>query len=101
MDEQVWRLTWALPLVILMGLGLIVWLKRLGLGMGVPDQVTVPVVRSNTALTEHTRVLVVEVNAQSFVIFESAVSVAVQPAPPPVLGVSPRAFPWRFTRRST
>lgn len=79
MNDPFWRLAWALPLVIAIGLALIYWLKRLGLGQGGSGEPVQPIVRSSTALTEHTRVLVVEVNLQTFVVFESDVHIAVQP----------------------
>lgn len=104
MNDQLWRMTWALPLVIVIGVALIYWLKHLGLGGQVRESASVePVVRSNTALTDHTRVLVVELEQQQFVVFESTAQIAVQPVhsekfalspPGTLLGRSP-LFPWR------
>lgn len=109
MNEQLWRLAWALPLVIAIGLALIYWLKRLGVGQGGAGETVQPVVRSNTALTEHTRVLVVEVSQQVFVVFESDAHIAVQPqdapahaaARHPFMTGSAVTFPWRqYGRKS-
>jgi flagellar biogenesis protein FliO len=106
MDAQLWRLTWALPLVIVIGLALIYWLKRMGLGSAASSLPAEPLVLSNTAVTKHTRVLVVKVNQQVFVVFESTATVAVQPTlsdahlpAAPLLGGHPFAFPWRPSRR--
>lgn len=103
MNEQLWRLAWALPLVIALGLALIYWLKRLGVGQGSAGTANQAVVRSNTALTERTRVLVVEVGHQVFVVFESEATIAVQPqdarvhavARPSFLTGTAASFPWR------
>lgn len=112
MTEQLWRLTWALPLVIVIGVMLIHWLKRWGVGMA-PSRGAAPVqavVLSNTALTEHTRVLVVDLDGQRFVVFESSAQISVQPDAERVpaqghplarrqpMGVAPM-FPWRPTGR--
>lgn len=83
MDEHLWRLSWALPLVIVIGVGLIFWLKKLGLGVASPAASTAgvePVVLSNTTLTDQTRVLLVEVAQQRFVVFESSAHIVVQPS---------------------
>lgn len=109
MNDQLWRLVWALPLVIAIGVALIYWLKKLGLGQGGGGQPAQPIVRSSTALSEHTRVLVVEVDQRAFVVFESDTHIAVQPQdthahPPmrhPFMAGSAVTFPWRrYGRKS-
>ncbi len=78
MTDQLWRLAWALPVVIATGLLLIFWLKRMGVGQGTPKTHAEPIVRSCTQLTEHTQVLIVEIHQQSFIVFESSQHIMVQ-----------------------
>ena len=98
MDDQLWRLTWALPLVIVIGVGLIYWLKRLGVGALPAESGATPVVLSNTPLTEHTRVLVVQVNQRPFIVFESTAHLSVQTAHTDMHPLPP-VSPWRFMKR--
>jgi flagellar biogenesis protein FliO len=108
MDTQLWRLTWALPLVVAIGFVAIYWLKRMGLGGVGSSAPAEPILLSNTVLSEHTRVLVVKVNQQAFVVFESTANVAVQPAlsdayDPTVhlSGGLPSMFHWRTSKRKS
>lgn len=103
MNEQLWRLAWALPLVIAIGVGLILWLKRLGLGQGAAAEPEQPVLRSQTKLSDQTSVLVVDVGSQTYVVFESQAHIAVQaqgaerglPVRHPFMTAGSVAFPWR------
>ena len=101
MDAQLWRLTWALPLVIAIGVGLIYWLKRMGVGQSASGSPTEPRLISSTAMSEHTRVLIVEVNHQQFVVFESSAQITVQPLDAIGQLPSPLIFPWRPVRRKS
>lgn len=88
MEDQVWRLVWALPLVLIIGIGAMLLLKRLGIGVGqrpsaTPDAAaSTPTLVSSTPLTDHTRALVVEHGGQRWVVFESTAQIAVH-APTP------------------
>ncbi|RZL01578.1 MAG: hypothetical protein EOP36_11055 [Rubrivivax sp.] len=95
MDDHFWRLLWALPLVLLIGVGAMLLLKRLGIGVGpraaavVPDATSAtPTLVSSTPLTDHTRALVVECGAQRWVVFESTAQIAVH-APTPTSSPTP------------
>jgi hypothetical protein len=83
-DDHFWRLAWALPLVLLIGVGAMLLLKRLGIGVGprpmaLPDTAaSTPTLVSSTPLTDHTRALVVEFGAQRWVVFESTAQIVVQ-----------------------
>lgn len=86
MDDQLLRLLWALPLVLAIGVGAMLLLKRLGIGVGprpnAAGPASTPVVVSSTPLTEHTRAVVVEFGPQRWVVFESTAQISVH-APPP------------------
>ncbi|MGC4061435.1 MAG: hypothetical protein QM749_11560 [Aquabacterium sp.] len=109
MDAQLWRLTWALPLVIAMGIGLIYWLKRMGVGQA-PSAVS-PQARlvSSTSVSEHTRVLVIDIDGQQFAVMESTAHIAVQTLDAVAHPLAGRkwdkgqalstVFPWRPVRR--
>lgn len=101
MDAQLWRLAWALPLVIVLGVGLIFWLKKMGLGgMAHSGQASPDVVVLNdTPLTAHTRVLTVRMGHRTFTVFESTLHIQVHPDSADVGAAL--AFPWHsFQRRS-
>jgi flagellar biogenesis protein FliO len=109
LDVQLWRLTWALPLVIAVGWALILLLKRLGLGAPgeLRDEVEDTVLVSSQALTDQTRVLLVRVQGQSYVVFESAAHLSVQAIPSQTsvsslsfAQPSPVSFSWRRWRRT-
>jgi flagellar biogenesis protein FliO len=110
MTDQLWRLTWALPLVIAIGVLLIHWLKRMGVGTSPDATPAEPVLLSTTALTEHTRVLVIDVAGQQFVVFESSARISVQTDAVQAhqsiplafrrpMGMAPM-FPWRPSGRT-
>lgn len=93
MEDQLWRLSWALPLVIVIGVGALYWLKRMGVGMpGSGAQAGEPRVLSRTTLTEHTQVLVVEVQHQRYVVFESTAQVSVQASSTEMYPLASRMF---------
>lgn len=96
MDDQLWRLTWALPLVVLIGVGAIFWLKRMGVGIAPSGPAALPVVHSDTAVSAHTRVLVVEVEGRRFAVFESTAQISVQAPVAETHPLAPRAW-WRKT----
>lgn len=79
MDAAVLRLAWALPLVLAVGVGLIFLLKRLGLGVGHPQEPAVLDVQSREQLSEHTQAIVVQAGGQRWLVVESTASVSVQP----------------------
>ncbi|MFT3857817.1 MAG: hypothetical protein QM742_10095 [Aquabacterium sp.] len=90
MDEQLWRLAWALPLVLAVGVGLIYWLKRMGLGLPPAEaEGHIPRLLSSTPLTEHTRVLVVEAEGRRHVVFESSLQIHVHAPEPDANPVPP------------
>jgi hypothetical protein len=97
MDDHIWRLIWALPLVLLIGVGAMLLLKRLGIGVGprpsaMPDHTAAtPTLVSSTPLTDHTRALVVEFGAQRWVVFESTAQIAVH-VPTPATAPTPDLF---------
>ncbi len=101
MDAQLWRLAWALPLVIVLGVSLIYWLKKLGLG-GVEHAAQATsdaLVLNDTPLTAHTRVLTVRVGPHVFTVFESTQHIQVHPSSADMGTVV--GFPWHsFQRRS-
>ena len=80
MDDQLWRLVWAFPLVVVLGVGAIYWLKRMGLGDGTvaASACPEPVVVSDMALTERSRVLVVSIGEHRFAVFESSSPLVVE-----------------------
>lgn len=89
MDAAVWRLSWALPLVLLIGVLFMLWLKRLGVGQAPKDGRAAGahathdlIVLSDTRLSEHTRCWVIDVHGQAFVVLESAGQVQLQPLAP-------------------
>lgn len=85
MDYHLLRLLWALPLVLAIGLGAMVMLKRLGIGVGpLRRDASTPQVVSTTALSEHTNALVVEFGQQRWVVFESTAHISVQPEAGPL-----------------
>jgi hypothetical protein len=95
MSDQLLRLAWALPLVIVVGIALIHVLKRLGVGMAQPAAGVAPQVLSDLKLTEHTRFIVVDAAGQRFMVLESTANVHVQPLLPQT-GASPK----RLARKS-
>ncbi|MES2089662.1 MAG: hypothetical protein V4532_06765 [Pseudomonadota bacterium] len=79
MDHHLLRLLWALPLVLAIGWGAMVLLKRLGIGVGpLRREAPTPQVVSTTTLSEHTKALVVEFGQQRWVVFESTAHISVQ-----------------------
>lgn len=83
MDDSLFRLAWALPLVLLIGIAAIYGLKRLGVGQAAaaaPGAETIVVV-SEKSLSEHTHVFVLEHQRQQYLVFESRVSLSVQALP--------------------
>jgi flagellar biogenesis protein FliO len=111
MDVQLWRLTWALPLVIAIGWGVILMLKRLGLG-GSPvthsEDVNQAVMLNNQPLSDQTRVLLVRAAGRTYVVFESTAQLSVHEAMPASQGSvtplplhSPVSFFWRRWGRTS
>lgn len=96
MDDHVARLLWALPLVLLVGVGALLALKRLGVGGGTPAKPgsDAPVLRGTTVLTEHTKAMLVEVGGRTFMVVESTVSLQVQALDAPATTLPPQ----RLTR---
>jgi flagellar biogenesis protein FliO len=81
MEHQLWRLVWALPLVLAVGVLVIVWLKRLGLGTSaMPSTTEPPRVLSTTRLSDHTQVMVVEFGCARLIVVESSVHISVHEA---------------------
>lgn len=79
MSEHALRLIWALPLVLGLGLGLLLLIKRWG-GDALFRPVGVnPTMRSVTELSPHTKAVVLEVGNQAFLIVESTAHLQVQP----------------------
>lgn len=80
--ETIWRLAWAMPLVLMVGAGMALILKR----FVVPGQQprTQPARRMSVceslSLSEDTRVHLIEVDCQTFLVVESARHTTVEPA---------------------
>lgn len=72
MDDHLIRLTWALPLVLVLGVGGLLLLKKWGrLGAAMPNAGAAPELLSSTVLSEHTRVMVVQHGGRQVMVFES------------------------------
>lgn len=72
MDDHLIRLTWALPLVLALGVGGLLLLKKWGrLSATDPDPQAAPKLLSSTVLSEHTRVMVVQHAGRQVMVFES------------------------------
>lgn len=79
MDDSVGRLIWALPLVLLIGIGVLLALKKLGVGTGLNHAVNGdPIVRGMTLLSEQTKVTVVEVWGRAYMVVESSTGLHVE-----------------------
>ena len=82
MDHQIWRLLWAFPLVIGLGVVTLLWLRRMGVGVStVQDQQASSAaptqVLSRTELSPHTTLLIVAVDGKRFLLTESTAQVSV------------------------
>ncbi|TAK73708.1 MAG: hypothetical protein EPO12_21890 [Aquabacterium sp.] len=101
MDAAVLRLVWALPLVLVVGVGLIYALKRLGLGTGPSPAAAELSVVSRQQLSEHTQALVLQSGAQRWLVVESTATVSVQALGQGGAGqVSQPAWPLGTVRRT-
>jgi len=75
--DMLWRLTWALPFTVLSGSGVILLLKRiLGQRPLTGRAVQRMVRRESLSVSDDTRVHLIEVDGQSYVLVESARSIS-------------------------
>jgi flagellar biogenesis protein FliO len=110
-DVQLWRLTWALPLVLAIGWCVILVLKRLGMGgesAKLSEDVDQAVLLDDLSLSDATRMLLVCVAGRTYVVFESSAQLSVHESMPvsedsqgPLPLHSPVAFFWRRWGRNS
>lgn len=84
MESHALRLIWALPLVLMIGVGLLLLLKRWGIGVGPLGQAanasgSIHIVQS-LDISPQTKVMQVSVNGRTYLVFESAANLQVLPA---------------------
>jgi hypothetical protein len=72
------RLFWALPLVLVVGAAVMLVLRRFVLPVTLPRGATRIVARETLALSEHTRVHLVEIDGSSHLILESTQNAVLQ-----------------------
>ena len=102
MDDHLVRLTWALPLVLALGVGGLLLLKKWGhVSSRQGELPTPPELLSSTALSEHSRVMVVRHAGRQLVVFEStAAHLQVIADPVPMAGGAAPRGPWATAMRS-
>lgn len=100
MESHALRLIWALPLVLMIGVGLLLLLKRWGIGVGPMGQAanasgSIHVVQSQD-ISPQTKVMQVSVNGSTYLVFESAANLQVLPTTAGMVGPasSQVLFPW-------
>ena len=100
--ETLLRLAWALPLVLLMGLGLMLAMKRL---FSVERaSASAPALSKTLRLSEQTQAHVIEIDGQHCLVIESERSVAVEVLASKAGAPAPATNPWHagaFLRRRT
>lgn len=81
--DMVWRLTWALPLTVLVGGGIVLLLRQiLGQGKFATRTLQRMVKRESLIVSDDTRLHLVEVDGRPYVLVESARSASFHNAPP-------------------
>jgi flagellar biogenesis protein FliO len=97
MMDTVWRVTWALPLVLTVGVIAVLVLRRFVVPAQSPDwQVRRMSVRESITLSDDTRVYLIDIDSRAFVVVESAKQAllqAVQPVANDSTGSSTRFGP--------
>jgi flagellar biogenesis protein FliO len=79
--STLWRLVWALPLVLATGVGVMLLLKRFVVPMeSKPRDVRRLNLRETLNVSDETRVHLVEIDRQSYLIVESTRNAVLQPA---------------------
>lgn len=96
MDDHLVRLAWALPLVLALGVGALLLLKRWGIASYRQDSLQgPPELLSSTSLSAHSRVMVVRHAGRQLVVFEStAAQLHVVAEPTPLAGVGAARGSW-------
>lgn len=78
MDAQLWRLLWALPLVLAVGVLAILAIKRLGFAAEPSRQELPPRVVHELDMGQQTRLIVCEIEGQRWVVVEGRTGLALQ-----------------------
>lgn len=82
MADTLWRLAWALPLVLAVGFVAVLLLKRFGLPVqAVAEEAARRMnLRESLTLSEDTRVHLIEVDRKTYLVVESARQAVLQPS---------------------
>jgi len=89
------RLLWALPLVLAVGVAGMLVLRRFLAPAAAPRGAMRVVLRETLALSEHSRVHLLEIDGGGYLIVESAQNATLQPLSSPVREAGRRPVAWR------
>ena len=100
MTDSLLRLMWALPLVLAIGVGALLLMKRHGIGVRPRSPDEVPLVMLNSlAISPHTTAFVLKLGNEEWLVLESDKAVQIQVRAPAVKpGVPGRTTPWPMGR---
>lgn len=91
--SELWRLIWALPLVLAIGVTAMMILRRFMVPVARPDRAVRRMdVRQTLALSEHTRVHLIEIDGSGYVVVESTQQATLQSLSLQARPASPKRF---------
>jgi flagellar biogenesis protein FliO len=99
MDASLWRLTWALPLVLALGVLAVLALRRFGARGRASSQPSRLSLGATLVLSDSTRAHCMDLDGRTFLVVESTSSVALERAVPTTASTNRQRRGWLGDRR--